>query len=1155
MVKQDISNQYDDDLTLGTDEYDDSYYTDADDLFDFSTNDESPISRLKSLVLSIDWEITDEVLLQFNEELIALRGIWAGNSINLVYVQALEKISKYIYQNKANSHPNAIKLLLTLYHNLEKIVSTDDLSEAQKKEILIEDVKRFEGLKRQISKKPQHDQSQPTARPQESREKKEAAPEDKLLNLKAIVLGIDWEITDQDLNDLRREVVRLEGEFANSKPKLILLQGIGTLGAYIKNKKSNAHADAFKVLHLFYESLEKIVKASMNVQEEKAVLFPAVDKFNEFKALLGPTISPEVINKKADDEDEEEDDEFEGSGSGTLAPALADAADEEMGFQAEEEARSLGIENPDGVSSQIDNFFGEPASPPEAEEESGGWLAEEETSATGDDAAVMPSVDRNVALQGIDVGPDDEEEDAEDYEPAVAALADTDEDAVSEWSEVSADEDEAVAAMDEKPAPGDFSEEEIDRATDSLFEDEEVSLSGNASGIDREIALQGVNVETEADEDTDEFSLPMDGGEFAPALLSSEEESLFSAETLKTTAASGGIDEEIAGTLDELFENDGFPATAPEPAAGDSAMIEATGEDSFGETEVESLQEPDVEDSFVEVESEIFGATDIGQPENSETVAEGDEEANVTVNEEEELGLFFAESELEQNDKESAAVDSLFESLEPAITEADEEISAEVDEPLPGVDEAPAEETLSFDEEIAFAEKMPPVEELSPVAEPLSFAEDEYNPIEEEISFAEESSPLEEDISPAVEPSPIAESISFAEGEFTPAEEEIIITRETPLLEEDLSSAVEPPPVAEASPFEEVELSLKEEILPAEEITFSENAATVAEIYPVEETSPATEQSLEETSAVEDDFDVALSPAEEASLIAATGSSVDDILEEEEVVFELADEPVETESTDAATPAPVQEEPEPVFADEIAEELPPAFFETIQDEVGLPFAAAGLTDPSTMTSGPLAGLGGCIESLGIELNDGIINGLFREINVLRQRWATRPLEKTFLQLISTITQHIDRYRFEASAEAHNLLRSVYNALSATRQDDLQYNQELLLAETLKVLEWQQGMLTRQVMQKGGQLTLAAPVGTEAEQIASAADAREDFDQLLQQYEETEDAGMAEQFEAIAGQQPTGRRGSLAAELKQEIASLRLALQEEIAELRNELKGR
>ena len=1088
MVKQDISSQYDDDLTLGT-EYDDSYYTDADDLFDFSTNDESPISRLKSLVLSIDWEITDEVLLQFNEELIDLKGIWAGNSINLVYLQALEKISKYIYQNKANSHPTAIKLLLTLYYNLEKIVSSDELTEAQKKEILLEDVKKFEALKRQISPNSKPAQSRPTAPSQAPGVnkapgvKKEAAPEDKLLNLKAVVLGIDWEITDQDLSNLRREVIRLEGEFADSRPKLILLQGIGALGAYIENKKSNSHADAFRVLHLFFESLEKIVKTPMSLQEEKAILFPAVEKFNDFKKMLGPTISPEAIGRKAD-EDEEEDDDFEESGSGVITPALADAADEEMGFQAEEEARSLGIDTSEGVVSHIDSFFGQPVSPAtggdtDATADAGGLPAGEESAAGFDEAAVMTSAGNDVALQGVDVGPDDEEEDAEEYEPAVAALADVDEDAVSEWSEISGDADDAVAATDEKSAVSGFSEEDIANATDSLFEDEEFSASGNASGIDREIALQGVDVETEADEDSDEISLPMEGEEVAPALTSSEEESLFSVGTLETKTASGDLSEEIAGTLDDLFLEDRVPAfAAPETGASEDLPNEADLEGTLEEAEVESLQveEPAMEATLGEIEGEPSAVEIDLQSEFTEGVAASEDEAHAAVHEEEDLGLFFEGGELEQNVEETAAVDSLFESMEPALILEEEGVPSEREEPLPALDEKAAEEdVLSLEDEVSFMEEISPVDASSPDEEPFSFVEEESTSDEEEITLVEEDSSLEEDVAPAAE-----------------------------MSQETFSAAMDGTP---------------------------------------EEAPPAGSE-----------FEATLSPAEEAAFIAATSPADQDLFEGEEVVFELADEPAG--KADSVAAAPAQAEPEPAFADEIAEDTAPAFLdEKVHDEVVLPFAAAEFGKLRHISSDPLAGLGVCIESLGIELNDRIISGLFQEINVLRQKWADRPLEKTFLQLMSTITQHIDCYRFEASAESPNLLLSVYNALSARREDDMQHNQELLLKETLKVLEWQQGMFARQAMRMAAQLPSVAPVGMDAETVESVADARDDFDQLLQQYEETEDTGFAGRLAEDAGQQRTAGRESFGDELKQEIASLRLTLQKEIAQLRNELKGK
>lgn len=992
MVKQDTENQYDDDLTLGTDEYDDSYYTDADDLFEFSTNDESPISRLKSLVLSIDWEITDEVLLQFNEELMDLKGIWADNSINLVYVQALEKISKYIYQNKANSHPNSIKLLLTLYYNLEKIVSSQDLSEAQKKEILLEDVKRFEVLKRQIAQKSKPVHEPPPPRPEVVQVKKEEAGEDTLLNLKAIVLGIDWEITDQDLNDLRREVIRLEEQFADSRPKLILLQGIGTLGAYIKTKKSNSHADAFKVLHLFYESLEKIVQTPMSLAEEKSILFPAVEQFNLFKELLGPTISPEAINRKdeeEEEEDEDEDEKYAEGASGEIAPALADISDEEaVGFQAEEEAKSLGFDaGTGGVASHIDDFFGENFAP--AAEETGvstpaepadmdQVLGEEEViSVLGfedDAAAVLPSVERDIALQGVDVEADDEEVSG----PVAIAFGGGDEDAVAgRRGEMAGDAAESVqlALEDEQPVETVLSDEEVSRAAEALFaenETESPQAVPDFGELDRSAALKGVDVETEADEDSDEISLPMEGEELAPALGAGDEESIFSAETLESTIASGGIGEELGGTLDDLFLEEEQIHTF---ADVETAIEEETAERAFcpAEGAEDTTIFVQVGGEAAEKPGEITGTP--WEPEFAETGVDEVEVAEPLQEQEEELSLFFSESDLEQGGEESAEAETLFESLEPAIAGEEEE----------GIAAVAADEQIDafFD-----FEKVP------------------EEPGEEQPVVA-----------------PVAEEVSTE---------------------------------AEASPY-------------------------VAE----------------------------------------------EIFEEEEVVFELAEGPVEAVSVAAASTDRIiaVEEPEVESADEVAASLPPVFVEADRGDTILAFTATEFISDTRETPGdPLDGLRTCVESLGIELDDKVILGLFQEINSLRQKWSDKPLEKTFLQLLSTVTQHIDQYRYEASSDAFNLLQSVCKAL-AERNDDIRFSQELLLTETLKVLEWQQGMLARQAVRKGAQLTFAAPVRTEDEATDMFFEPKTELS-----------------------------REAFAHELKQEIASLRLTLQKEIAELRSELKG-
>jgi pilus assembly protein FimV len=577
-VKQYTENQYDDDLTVGTDDYDydDSYQTDAVDLFEFSTDEESPISQLKSLILSIDWEITDEVLMEFSDELMALRTQWAGEKLNLVYIQALEKISKYIYHKKADSHPNAIKLLLTLYYNLEKIVSSVDLSDEEKKKILLEDVKRFENLKREI-RQTSYDVDAPdstagSGQLQEpggpaGRAGREVAAEDDivedeggdlLLNLRAIVLGIDWEITDEELNNLRNEVVRLEKEFSGERPKLILLQGIGTLGAYIKLKKSDAHADAFKVLHNFYDCLEQLVDTPMSLDEEKKILFPAVERFNAFKALVGSTITERPA--AADDDLDEEDDYPAASGS--IAPAFADMSDEDIhGFQADEEARALGLDESGNVGSHVDSFFAEDDDASQVVEDGGMRL--EEVGGAIDSVLGKESeedtvpVDKEFALRGIDVEEDDEEDEpsAKHYDDITPALSDALEslDGPASLSSIDLESDKQVSSeeiiADSTASPAE------DVGTDTRL-DRDVEVTAAEIGfahLDRETALQGVEVETEADDDSDEESLPTTGGALAPALAETEETSVYSADDLEKMRRDAGIEEEILQNIDGLF--------------------------------------------------------------------------------------------------------------------------------------------------------------------------------------------------------------------------------------------------------------------------------------------------------------------------------------------------------------------------------------------------------------------------------------------------------------------------------------------------------------------------------------------------------------------------------------------------------------------------
>ena len=230
-----------------------------------------------------------------------------------------------------------------------------------------------------------------------------------LFNLKACILGMDWEITDRELSDLGQEVRRLEQEFSGHKVRLLFLQGISALGGYIKLKKSDSHADAFKLLYGFFEGLEKIVSNELSPEEEKAILFAEVAKFNHFKQVIAPTITQEAISEQNLNEDAAE----YSSSVDNVPPAFAGMEDEDAhGFQAEEEIAGLRDDSPDDVLDRLDSFFTGNEEVPGTEGTPSTGLAEPDSFAH--------AVSTKEALRGVEVETDADDDSDEDALPTVA---------------------------------------------------------------------------------------------------------------------------------------------------------------------------------------------------------------------------------------------------------------------------------------------------------------------------------------------------------------------------------------------------------------------------------------------------------------------------------------------------------------------------------------------------------------------------------------------------------------------------------------------------------------------------------------------------------------------------------------------------------------
>ena len=110
-----------------------------------------PLAELKSLILSIDWEITDDVLEKFLQQIKDLKLTYKHDKIVLTFLQILNSLGNYIQTNRAKSHPKTFKILNSVFSSLDKVVLTRDMAETAKKKILRAEMNSYKELRTQIS--------------------------------------------------------------------------------------------------------------------------------------------------------------------------------------------------------------------------------------------------------------------------------------------------------------------------------------------------------------------------------------------------------------------------------------------------------------------------------------------------------------------------------------------------------------------------------------------------------------------------------------------------------------------------------------------------------------------------------------------------------------------------------------------------------------------------------------------------------------------------------------------------------------------------------------------------------------------------------------------------------------------------------------------
>ena len=116
--------------------------------------EDSPLKELKSIVLSIDWEISDEIMTRFLTHVNGLMETYLDDRIIQMFLQLLSSVGKYIKAKKEDSDPDVVRLLNSAYVGLERVVLTKEITADERKRLIINEVNKFKKIREKLGGQP-----------------------------------------------------------------------------------------------------------------------------------------------------------------------------------------------------------------------------------------------------------------------------------------------------------------------------------------------------------------------------------------------------------------------------------------------------------------------------------------------------------------------------------------------------------------------------------------------------------------------------------------------------------------------------------------------------------------------------------------------------------------------------------------------------------------------------------------------------------------------------------------------------------------------------------------------------------------------------------------------------------------------------------------
>jgi len=112
-----------------------------------------PLDDLNAILLSLDWEITDELINSYISEIDKLKSKYSDDKYSEYFLRILDNLGRYIQKNLGAAHPESVSMMQTIHSGLEAIFLDSEMTELQKKKIFYKEYNKYIKFKHKISLK------------------------------------------------------------------------------------------------------------------------------------------------------------------------------------------------------------------------------------------------------------------------------------------------------------------------------------------------------------------------------------------------------------------------------------------------------------------------------------------------------------------------------------------------------------------------------------------------------------------------------------------------------------------------------------------------------------------------------------------------------------------------------------------------------------------------------------------------------------------------------------------------------------------------------------------------------------------------------------------------------------------------------------------